>query len=78
MARLLPLLLALCFAPGCLTLHAELPPEMVRHMAAKDGVELGAICSQEGRSFSEGAVVCMSTQRMACDAAGRWAELGEC
>ena len=72
------LVLALATLGGCMTLHADLPEEMVRHMARKDGVELGAICSHEGRSFSEGAIVCMADLRMSCDATGRWGQDGSC
>ncbi len=66
-------LLALTTLSGCLSLHANLPEEVVRrHMAREYGVELGAICSQEGKSFSEGAVVCMAKRSMTCDPGGRW------
>ncbi len=62
---------------GCMTLHADLPPEVIRqHIAHEEGVELAAICSQEGKSYSEGAVACMAGQRMACDAQGRWIQQG--
>ena len=71
--------LALTTLSGCLSLHANLPEEVVRrHMAREDGVELGAICSQEGHSFSEGAIVCMAKRRMTCDPTGRWVEDGAC
>ncbi len=70
--------LALTAFSGCLTLHADLPEEMVRHMARKDGVELSAICSHEGRSFSEGARVCMAARRMTCDPTGRWVQGETC
>ncbi len=71
--------LGLTTLSGCLSLHANLPEELVRrHMAREDGVELGAICSQEGQSFSEGAIVCMAKQRMTCDPAGRWVKDGTC
>jgi len=55
-------ILALVTLSGCMTVHAYLPDEMVRHIARKDGVELGAICSHEGRSFSEGAVAFLTLQ----------------
>jgi hypothetical protein len=71
-------LLALSMLAGCLSLHADLPEDMVRHMAREDGLELGAICSHEGRSFSEGAIVCMAEQRRTCDPAGRWGGDGAC
>ena len=71
-------LLALTTLSGCLSLHADLPPEMVRHIARKDGVELSAICSHDGRSFSEGAIVCMAERRMTCDPSGRWAQDDTC
>ena len=64
--------LALTAFSGCMTLHADLPEEMVRHLARKDGVDLSAICSHEGRNFSEGAIVCMAARRMTCDPTGRW------
>ena len=72
-------LLALATQSGCMSLHANIPEEAIRrHMAHEDGVELGAICSQEGQSFSEGALVCMAKQRMTCDATGRWVQNGDC
>lgn len=72
-------LLALAPLTGCLSLHATLPEDAVRrHIAQEDGVELGAICSLEGRSFSEGAIACMAEQRMTCDASGRWVRDGGC
>ncbi len=67
--------LALIPLTGCVSLHAELPEEMVRHIAAEDGVELAALCSHEDRHFSEGAVACMEARPMACDPTGRWIEL---
>ena len=71
-------ILALTAFSGCLTLHADLPEEMVRHIASEDGVELSAICSHEGRSFSEGAIVCMAARRMTCDPTGRWVQDDTC
>jgi hypothetical protein len=71
-------LLGLATLSGCLSLHADLPDEMVRHIARKDGVELGAICSHEGQSFSEGAIVCMAKRRMTCDPSERWVQDGTC
>ena len=71
-------LLALAPLSGCVSLRADLPSEMVRHIAREDGVELGAICSHEGRHFSEGAVVCMATRRMTCDPSERWVPDGSC
>lgn len=71
-------LLALAPLGGCLSLRADVPEAMVRHLAREDGVDIGAICSREGRSFSEGAVVCMAERRMTCDAAGRWVAGGDC
>ena len=70
--------LGLATLSGCLSLHADLPEDMVRHMARKDGIELRAICSHEGRSFSEGASVCMAKRRMNCDASGRWVQDDTC
>ncbi len=64
---------------GCFSLHATVPEDAVRrHVAREEGVEIGAICSFEGRSFSEGATVCMSGRRTTCDATGRWAPDGDC
>ena len=71
-------LLAAVTQIGCMTLHADLSEEMVRHLAREDGVQLGAICSHEGRSFSEGAIVCMAEQRMTCDPTGRWVQDDDC
>jgi hypothetical protein len=71
-------LFALTTLTGCVALHANLPDDMVRHVARRDGVELGAVCSLDGRSFSEGAVACMAKQRMTCDPNGRWAKDGAC
>ena len=70
-------ILALATLSGCLTLHADLPEEMVRHIAREDGVELGSICSHEGQSFSEGAIVCMAMRRLTCDPTGRRLEQGD-
>ena len=72
-------LLGLATLTGCMTLRADIPEDVIRrHMAHEDGVELGAICSYEGRSFSEGAVACMAKQRMTCDSTGRWVKDGPC
>ena len=72
-------LLGLATLTGCLSLHADVPGDVIRHhIAREEGVDLGAICSHEGGSFSEGAIVCMAKQRMTCDPTGRWAESGAC
>ncbi|MCG8588889.1 MAG: hypothetical protein MJE66_06320 [Proteobacteria bacterium] len=72
-------LLALVSLGGCLSLHADVPEDAVRrHMAHEEGVDLGAICSHEGRSFSEGALVCMADRRMTCDPTGRWVQDDAC
>jgi len=72
-------LIAMTTLSGCLSLRANLSDEAVRrHMARKHGIELGAICSQEGQSYSEGAIVCMAKRSMTCDPAGRWAQDGDC
>lgn len=72
-------LLALTTLSGCLSLHADVPEEVIRHhVAREEGIELAAICSHEGRSFSEGAVACMADQRMSCDPDGRWVRDGGC
>lgn len=64
---------------GCLTLHADLPEDAVRlHMAQEEGLELSAVCSHDGKRFSEGAVACMAGGRMSCDPAGRWVRDGDC
>ena len=59
---------------GCVSVQADVPEEVVRHMARQDGVDLGATCSQDGKRFSEGAISCMANQRMVCDPAGRWVQ----
>ena len=69
-------LLALVTLTGCASLHAHLPEEMIRHIARKDGVEISAICSHEGQSYSEGATVCMTKRRMTCDLSERWVHEG--
>ncbi len=72
-------LLALATLSGCITLHADIPEDVVRrHIAREDGVDLGAICSHEGKSFSEGAIACMAERRMTCDPTGRWVKDGAC
>ena len=72
-------LFALTTLSGCLSLHANLPEDVVRrHIAHEEGVELGAICSQEGKSFSEGAIVCMAKRSMTCDPTGRWVQGDTC
>jgi len=64
---------------GCLSLHADIPEDVIRrHSALEDGIELGAICSLEGKGYSEGAVACMAGQLMTCDPAGRWSEGDRC
>ena len=70
-------ILALSLLPlaGCMTLHADVPPEVIRqHMAAEQGIELAAVCSYEGKDFSEGASTCMAERRMSCDPSGRWVQ----
>ena len=72
-------LLALTALTGCVSLHAAVPEEVVRqHIAREEGLEMAAICSHEGQSYSEGAVACMAERRMACDPTGRWVEEGGC
>lgn len=72
-------LFALVSLTGCLTFHADVPADAVRqHMAREDGIELGAICSHEGRSFSEGATLCMAERRMVCDPRARWVQDDAC
>jgi hypothetical protein len=57
----------------------SIPEEAVRrHLAHEEGIELAAICSHEGRSFSQGAIACMAAQRMTCDATGSWVQDGSC
>ncbi len=72
-------LLALATLSGCLSLHADIPEEAVRlHLAREEGIELAAICSYEAKSFSEGAIACMSGRRMTCAPTGRWIQDGAC
>ncbi len=72
-------LLALVPLAGCFSVHAHVPEDVVRwHVAREEGVELGAICSYEGRSFSEGAVACMAERRMSCGPDGSWVPDGTC
>ena len=79
MSRVAVPLLALATLTGCLSLHADIPPDAVRqHLAREEGITLASICSYEGRSFSEGAVACMAAQRMTCGADGRWLADGAC
>ena len=64
---------------GCMSLHAHVPEDALRrHLAREDGVEIGALCSHEGRAFSEGARLCMAQRRMTCDPTARWVEDGAC
>lgn len=72
-------LLALATLTGCLSLHADVPEAVIRHhIAHEEGIDLGAICSHEGKTYSEGAITCMAAQRMVCDPTGRWAQNGDC
>ncbi len=67
------LLLALATQTGCMTLHAQIPEDVVRqHVEQEEGIVLPAVCAHEGMRFSEGALVCMEQRRMTCDAGGRW------
>ena len=70
--------LAVVGLSGCFSLHAHIPEDMVRQHAREEGAELPAVCSHEGRKFSEGSVVCMETHRMVCDPAERWVPEGAC
>jgi hypothetical protein len=70
--------LALFMLSGCMSIHANVPDDMVRHIAREDGVDIGATCSHGGESFSEGAISCMAGQRMSCDPTGRWVQDGSC
>ncbi len=64
---------------GCMTLHANLPEDAVRaHVAKEQDIELAAVCAYQGQRFTEGAIACMSEQRMSCGPAGRWVEEGDC
>ena len=75
---------AICLAllvtvTGCMTLHADVPAEVVRqHVAREEGITLASLCSHEGREFSEGASLCMTQRRMVCDPSGRWTKDGDC
>jgi hypothetical protein len=74
-------LLALALTPlsGCMTLHADVPEEVIRrHVSQEEGIDLSAICSHEGKTYSEGAIACMAKQRMTCDPGGRWVKNGDC
>jgi hypothetical protein len=72
-------LLALITLTGCMSLRVRVPEDVVRrHMAREHGIELAALCSNEGQSFSEGAVACMAGARMTCDPSGRWVRSGDC
>ena len=63
---------------GCMSVHAQIPEDMVRHYARKEGADVGAICSHGGQSYSEGAIVCMGDRLMVCDPVGRWASESGC
>ena len=65
-------LLAVVATSGCMTLHAKDPEDAVRQMAREDGVDVAALCSHDGRGFSEGAIVSMEGRRMTCNETGRW------
>ena len=72
-------LLAVVVLTGCVTLQAEVPEDVVRrHAALEHDIELAAICSHQGKSYSEGAVACMAGRRMTCDPSGRWLSQGDC
>lgn len=71
--------LALATLTGCVSLHANVPEEIVRqHVAREEGITLPAMCSMGGQSYSEGASVCMTGRRMTCDPSGRWVKDGSC
>ena len=71
-------IVVLC-ATGCFSLQANVPEEAVRyHLAKEEGVQLPAICSYEGKRFSEGAFACMDSRRMVCNPDGRWVQDGTC
>lgn len=72
------LIALIAFISGCMSLRANVPEEVVRGYARKDGVEIAASCARDGRSYSEGAVVCMVDRRMACSGSGRWVNEGSC
>ncbi len=66
-------LLALAGTAGCVSLQARIPEDVVRrHAALEEGIELGTICSLDGKSYSEGAVACMAGRPLTCDRTGRW------
>ena len=66
-------LLSLALLTGCMTLQADIPEDVIRvHAAAEHDIELAAMCSHEGKTYSEGAITCMAEQRMTCDPDGRW------
>jgi hypothetical protein len=66
-------LLTLAALTGCMTLHAQIPEDVVRqHVQNEEGIVLPAVCTHEGMRFSEGARVCMEKQGMSCDPSGRW------
>lgn len=72
-------ILALATLTGCMTLHAQVPEDVVRHhVANEEGIVLPAVCAHQGKRFSEGALVCMEESRMVCDPNGRWVENEAC
>lgn len=71
-------LFALLTLGGCMSFRANVPAEVVRQYARKDGMDVAAVCDQAGKSFSEGAIVCMADREMTCDDAGRWVANGTC
>ena len=73
------LALAAAALTGCMTLHADVPDEVVRHhIAREEGIEIAAVCPHAGQRYSEGALACMADQRMRCDTNGRWIQAGAC
>ena len=72
-------LLSVTILSGCVSLHADVPEEAIRHhLAHEEGIELASTCSYEGKRFSEGAIACMAERSMTCAPTGRWLQNGGC
>ena len=71
-------LLAACVTLlGCVVVRV--PDGLVEEVTVQlHDIQVGTICSHDGKAYSAGSRQCMDGRQMECEASGRWVERGSC
>ena len=70
---------ALIAFTGCIAVHAQLPEEFMDNVTVQvRDVQIGTICTYDGRAYSVGSSHCMGGRRMQCENGGAWVDGGNC